>query len=83
MKTNKEIINKLTKYFVTQDKEVVARCLASMMIDFNRIFHLKTLPADEKALLNARVIANVLSLRKFIKQGPSGDLNLHNWNSGE
>jgi hypothetical protein len=83
MKTNKEVMDALTKYFITQDKETVARCLAGMIIDFNRIHHLKILPADEKALLNARVIANVLSLRRFIKNGPEGDLTLHKWNSGE
>jgi|HubBroStandDraft_3_1064219.scaffolds.fasta_scaffold253604_2 hypothetical protein len=83
MKTNKEVIDALTKYFITQDKETVARCLASMIIDFNRIFHLQTLPEEEKALLNARVIANVLSLRKFIKNGPEGDIKLYKWNSGE
>lgn len=83
MKTNKEVIDKLTEYFITQDKKTIARSLANMMIDLNRIFYLKTLPEDEKALLNARVIANVLSLRRFIENGPEGDLTLHKWNSGE
>lgn len=83
MKTNKEVIDALTKYFVTQEPETVARCLAAMMIDFNRIFYLKELPEAEKAMLNARVIANVLSLRKFIKDGPNGDLKLTKWNSGD
>lgn len=83
MKTNKEVIDKLTEYFITQDKKTIARSLANMMIDFNRIFYLKSLPEDERVLLNARIIANMLALRKFIKDGPDGDLILYNMGGEE
>lgn len=69
MKTNKEIIEALTEYFMTQDPKIIARSLASFSIDFTRIDEMKKLPASEKICLLKRIKANANQVRKFVKNG--------------
>ena len=82
MKTNKQVINDLVEYFLTQDPKVVARSLAATMIDLQRIVHIDELPDDERMCLRLRIGANVAALKKFAKDGPDGNLILHNLESG-
>lgn len=74
MKRNKEIIDSLVSYFIEQDKAILCRVLANMMIDINRIENIDQLPIDEKDRLLIRIRKNSQSLQKFIKQGANGPL---------
>lgn len=74
MKTNKEIADSLTAYFLDQDPKTVARILANMMIDFNRVRHMHLLPEDERECLLERIEKNVDQLQSFIKYGPQEPL---------
>lgn len=74
MKTNKEVSDKLTEYFLTQDPEVVARILAANMIDLNRLYHFELLEDDERENLFRRLDHNIGQLEEFIKNGPMSDL---------
>jgi len=76
MKTNKEVIEKLTAYYCTQDIAVVSRALACAMIDFNRISHLNSLDKEERDNLILGIKKNAEALKKFVKDGPDGNLEL-------
>ena len=78
MKTNKEIIDDLQSYFLKQDPTLIARALAGKMIDLNRLIHIDSLEISEKINLLARLHANCAQLKKFIKNGDSGEFQLHN-----
>lgn len=78
MKTNKEVIDALQDYFLTQDPKTMCRTLAALMIDMNRMMRLDELGVDERNNLLARMILNQEQLYKFIKDGPSGNVKLHN-----
>ena len=74
---NKEIIDKLTDYFIKEgDPQIVARILAGMMIDFNRILHFHELPDDEKTSLVERMRLNNEELMKFAREGGHQPLKL-------
>lgn len=77
MKSNKELIQELTEYFLTQDPQIVAKTLAAVMIDMNRLINMDSLSIEEKASLIARVHVNNASLSKFAKNGPESDLKLY------
>jgi hypothetical protein len=66
MKTNKEVIDKLTEYFLEQDPKIVARSLANMMIDLNRIRNFRELCPDDIYCLSDRINKNLDSLHRFI-----------------
>ena len=57
-KTNKELINELEAYFLTQDSKVIARTLAAMMIDIHRLMNMDTLGKNEKHNLITRSYFN-------------------------
>jgi enhancing lycopene biosynthesis protein 2 len=70
MKTNKEIIDALTEYFMDADKEVLARIVANNMIDFHRLRTVRQLPEQERECLLARMDSQEEQLIDFIKNGP-------------
>ncbi len=71
-KTNKELINELEAYFITQDQKVIARTLASMMIDIHRFMNLDQLQENEFTNLIIRSKANSDSLMRFAEFGAEG-----------
>lgn len=74
---NKEVLDKLQKYFLDQcDPKVVARSLASCMIDFNRLHYYDNLSESQAKNLNYRIYEMVKELHKFIKDGPDGELKI-------
>lgn len=77
-KTNKEIIDSLEQYFLLQDPKIIARALAGMMIDINRLINIGSLNLSEKVILISRLTANGSELMKFIENGSKGNFNLHN-----
>lgn len=81
--SNKEIIDRLVKYFLTQDPRIVAQMMAAHLIDLNRIHHIHKLDESEKNSLLYRIEKNVEQLHKFIQYGPQGDLRVDNLNSTE
>lgn len=78
MKTNKEIIDALQEYYLKQDPDVIARALAALMIDLNRIMCSESLPKDEKNNLIIRMNANRNELLKFINEGEPYDFKIYN-----
>lgn len=76
MKSNKEIIDKLVEYFMTQDKLSLSVIVANYMIDFNRIFYLHKLDESEKINLQFRIEMIVKQLDSFVKNGPQGDIKI-------
>jgi hypothetical protein len=72
--SNKEILDKLTDYLLTQDHKVVCRVLANHMLDQLRLHNLEILPADEADRLFKRIELNANSLRDFALNGPKGNL---------
>ncbi len=65
--SNKEVIEKLTKYLLKQDFNIVCRLLAGCMIDYNRLYYFEDLPVDERERLMVRIKANSEQLNKFIE----------------
>lgn len=78
---NKEVIEKLTIYFLQQNPYDVCRMLAASMIDFHRIWHYEHLGANERDNLYERLENNVEQLVNFVENGPDGPLNLEARNS--
>ena len=76
-------MQKLVEYFLTQDRESVARACAGFMIDMCRIRSMSDLPEKELACLLERIDKNAQAVGKFAKNGPSGDLKVHRLNSDE
>ena len=76
MKTNKELIQELIDYFLVQDPKIVAKVLAALMIDMNRLMHMDSLDIEEKASLITRMHFNNASLSKFAKNGPESDFKI-------
>jgi hypothetical protein len=65
---NKEAILKLTEYFLLQDRGLIARALANMMIDLNRLDKYESLPPKEAEVLAIRIEKNLDQLRDFLKE---------------
>ncbi len=80
MKTNKEIINELEKYFLDQEPKIIARILAAMMIDMNRLMNLDSLGKNEKECLLIRMQANKNELNRFALDGPRNESKLKYFN---
>jgi len=81
MKTNKQVIDSLTEYFLTQDPRTVCRLLANHMIDAHRMFNFDNLPDPEKECFIFRMKKNEEYFQKYIESGSSGDIKLHNLES--
>ena len=81
MMTNREVMSKLTEYFMQQPQDHTCKLLAAMMIDFNRMVNIRKLDESQKEDLMVRVKWNVDQLNEFLKNGPSGDLILKTMDS--
>ena len=79
--SNKEIIQNLKEYFLKQEPSDIAACLANLLIDINRILNCDQLEEKERICLAARIHAQFASLHDFVKNGSSGKLKIHNFNS--
>lgn len=78
---NKQIMDRLEEYFLTQDPKIVARMCASHLVDLNRYYRLEELPYDEAVCLMQRMEMNMEQLYKFIKDGADGDIKIQLRNS--
>ena len=73
--TNKELMKRLTAYFLTQDPKTVARLLANAFLDFHRINTLDSLPTKETECLLKRIELNSKNLQRFARgEGMNEDL---------
>jgi hypothetical protein len=79
MKTNIEVIDALSKYFLSQDPALIARGLANCMLDLQRFLAIGELATEDQCLL----LKNVESLNKFIKDGPDGSIVFKAFKDGE
>ena len=79
--SNKEVIEKLTEYFLESDPKVVARTLAGLMIDLNRISNYESLELDEQKNLLDRMALNYQQLHDFVENGPRSKLQYRVMNS--
>lgn len=81
---NKEIIDKLTAYYLKQDPKVVGRVLASLQLDLYRLSIFEFLSEQEQDCLMARCEHNNKEFRKLTVE-PScmnvnmGFENVQNW----
>lgn len=78
---NKEVIEKLVEYFVTQDIKTIAHCLAAIMVDCNRLVNQEKLSLSQRKNLWNRIHLNNKSLSEFLEKGPQGDLKCKILNS--
>lgn len=83
--TNKEVINKLTEYYLTQDPKVVCRFLANCMIDINRFLNIDSLPIKEGEQLVERAMINMKAVKEYLKdpEGNAKPLTLMTINENE
>ena len=81
--SNKELIERLKNYYMEQDPEVVAHCLAAAQIDLSRVFNLDDLPEPELLSLQIRLQLHETQLIDFIENGPKGKLKVQKLNSDE
>ncbi len=58
----------MQEYFLKQDPAAIARCLAGLMIDMNRIMCMDSLGENEKQSLLMRMKLNRDQLLSFIKE---------------
>lgn len=73
---NKEVIDRLVEYFLTQDPAIVARMFANAIVDLNRVYHIDQLSDSEIACLFDRMEHNREQVIKLIEDGPHGNINL-------
>ena len=59
MQTNKEVIEELKSYLMTQSPEDVARMAANLFIDLNRFLYFEELSEDERVSLIHRTSLNI------------------------
>lgn len=71
---NKEALEKIKAFLLTQDPETVADVLAGHMIDVNRLANLKDLPEDERKNLWNRIHLNAQEIRRRIREGFTSNL---------
>ena len=74
--TNKEVIDKLQAFYLTQDPEKVARICANFAVDLNRFLHVDDLDDDEKEDFLGRIAFNVGEIYKFSR---GEDLDIRHW----
>jgi hypothetical protein len=75
--TNKELLDKLQAFLLTQDPNVVSRCFANHLLDMYRINNFSDLPQTEKDSLIKRIQLNASTLADFAANGPKGTLKQH------
>ena len=75
MMSNKDLLDKLTEYLLTQDVKVICRALANAMLDQHRIHNLIRLDPGTKIHLFKRIKLNAESLDDFYKNGPKGNFS--------
>jgi len=73
---NKDVIDKMQNYFLQQDPASVARILAAVMIDLNRLSNIKLLGKDEKASLLNRLKLNAYQVQKFARGDIMSDIKI-------
>ena len=78
-KSNKQVIDEMTDYFLKSDPELVARLLANCMIDFNRMANIEYLDYEESSSLMYRVHNNAEQVVNFAKFGDRGPLKLYKY----
>lgn len=78
---NRTVIVELTKYFLDQDKETIAKALAGAMLDIHRFINIETLGSNERQNLIVRSKNSSNELVKFAKDGPDGPLEVSALNS--
>ncbi len=71
---NKEVREKLVKYYRKQDIEIIYILLANAQIDFNRLDNMEDLRTEEKINLFKRIRLNSAELRKFVRQEDNDEL---------
>ncbi len=74
--TNKEVVDKLQLYYLTQDPKMVARICANFALDLNRFLNIDDLDDDEKEDFLRRISFNVGEIYKFVR---GEDLDLRHW----
>ncbi len=81
--TNKEVVDKLQKYFLEQDPKDMARLCANFFLDLNRFYIFDTLNDLEKYHLQWRNKKNMHEVYKFLKKESDsfGDLSFNNVSS--
>lgn len=57
--TNKEVLETLESFLMTQSHEVVVKLAANAFIDLNRFLNFEELPKDEQQNLMYRTAANI------------------------
>jgi hypothetical protein len=67
MTVNKNMIEKLQKYFMKQDKSILARLLANQMIDIYRVYIFDSLSSEGRKCLLKRIELNCEALENFVK----------------
>jgi hypothetical protein len=80
---NKEVMDRLQAYYLTQDPSVVARALASILIDMNRLKHFGELADKEAQCLEIRLNLMMDELQDFVKNGAKHDMKIIKMNSDE
>lgn len=78
---NKQAIEKIKEYCLTQDKENVCHALAALMIDINRIYYIDRLDEKERHNLQMRMKINIAEMQRFLIEGPDSDFKLMNIDS--
>jgi hypothetical protein len=77
---NKEVMDRLTEYYLTQDPKLVARALASQMVDLHRIWHMLELPEAEMHSLHERCEMNLIELDRFLEDDSRRNLKFKIFN---
>lgn len=80
---NRTVIIELTKYFLDQDRETIARALAGAMLDIHRFVNMEILGQNEIDNLFKRSHHISKQLVKFAKHGPDGPLKVSVLNSDD
>lgn len=80
---NKEVIDNMVKYFLTQDSEQVAQLCANLMLDIHRIVNFDALEEREEECLKIRMEKNSREYVRFAKHGPDGPLKIATVRSDE
>lgn len=80
--SNKEVIVKLSDYFMKQDQYTVCRTLANLMIDYNRLANPDLMDEEEAKRLSIRIVLNSQQIQKFARGEGEGipftNINMEN-----
>ena len=78
---NKESLQRLKEYLLSQPPEVVATICSGLMLDIHRYANFSQLSKHEVNSLVGRTLKNSEQVQNFIKNGPSGDIVVRKYNS--